>query len=235
MPSPRKRRLPTAIFVSLAALHSLHAQSSTREYWPEADIFVQDGERLRFILRPEFTLAPETGSDKASFTVFVELALRPVLRTELRNRDDVFRRRFLTFRGGYRYITGLGGARVNPEHRAILEVNSRFALPARVILSDRNRGEFRFIDRHPFSMRYRNRIGLERDMAIGAIKITPEAFNEYFYDTRYGTLANVRWSAGLQVPAGRYVVLEPYLAWQINKQSTLRHIRALAFKLNLYL
>jgi hypothetical protein len=208
------------------------AQTSTREFWPEADLFIQHGERLRFVFEAAPVLAPETSTSEMALTWSVEVALRPILRVELRHRNDVFRRRFLTFRAGYRRVVQLdtGG----PENRALAEVNARYALPGRLILSDRNRGEFRFIEGQPFSMRYRNRIGIERDLMIGSFRLTPEAFNEYFYDTRYHAWDRIRYTVGLLLPAGKHVVVEPQLNWQVNKKSDQRHTAALGLKFKLY-
>jgi hypothetical protein len=225
-------RVVRAMILLCAGLPFLTAQTSAREFWPEIDLFIQNGERIRFVIQPAGTLAPETGVRQANITFSVEVALRPLVRIELRHRNDVFRRRFLTFRVGYRRVDNFNNG--GPEDRGIAELNARYALPGKLVLSDRNRGEFRFVHGRPFAMRYRNRIGIERDLAIGNFKFTPEAFNEYFYDTRYGTLSRVQYRAGLLVPIGRHVVAEPYVAWQVNKTSAQRHTGALGFKLNLY-
>jgi hypothetical protein len=226
------RRIAGAV-VLLWALQPARAQNSTWEFWPEYDVYVQQSERLRLVFQNVFTLAPETGSDKASFTGYIELALRPLLRVELRNRNDVFRRRFLTFRAGYRYVRNFEG-QSGFEHRAIAELRARYVLPAKLVLYDRSRGEFRFIHGQPFSSRYRNRLGLERDMMLGPVKVTPEAYCEVFYDTRYDAWSTVRYAAGAQLPAGRRVVFEPYLVWQVAKQPSHRDTAALGFKIHLF-
>jgi hypothetical protein len=231
----RRKPITAAILLSVAASHLLRAQNSIRQFWPEVDVYVPHGERLRFVFQDFLTLTPETQSNQGNFTFFVELALRPLLRTELRYQNDVFRKRLLTFRTGYRYITPLGSSSSDSEQRAIAELNARYALPGKFVLSDRNRGEFRFIRGQPFSMRYRNRLGLERELSLGSIGFTPYVYDEYYYDTRYSAFSVVRYSAGLQSPVGRHVSLEPYVVWKIDKQSSQRHTAALGFKLNLYL
>jgi hypothetical protein len=229
-----RREVVTAAILLYVAAGDLPGQNSIREFWPEVDVYVQHGERVRFILQDIFTLAPETHSSRGNFTCWAEVALRPLLRVDLRHQNDVFRKRFLTFRAGYRYIANLENSSSSPEQRSLAELNARYALPGKFVLSDRNRGEFRFIRGQPFSMRYRNRLGLERDLAIGSFAFTPYVYDEYYFDTRYGAWSAVRYSAGVQVPVGRHVSLEPYLSWRINKQSSRRHTAALGFKLNLY-
>ena len=229
---PYRRAMVGIAAFAFIGLPSSKAQSTTREFWSETDVHVQHGERLRFIFQVAPTLAPQTHTSDVGVTAFVEVALRPLMRVELRHRNDVFRQRFFTFRTGYRRLIHFDGS--GSEHRAIEELNVRYALPGRLVLSDRNRGEFRFIEGQPFSARYRNRLSLERDLAIGAVKVTPEFFDEYSYDTRYGTWARVRYTAGFLIPVGRHATLEPYLVWQINKQSDQRHNAVFGFTLNLY-
>lgn len=81
-------------------------------------------------------------------------------------------------------------------------------------MSDRSRGEMRFIRGKPFATRYRNKLELERDFAIGQLVYTPYINGEVFYDTRYGAWSQNRYSAGVQVPAGARIVLETYFLRQ---------------------
>jgi len=228
----RAHRLVLALFVIGA--YPAASQTTTREFWPELDVYIQYNDRLRFILQSIVTVAPEIQSNQQSFTGFVEVALRPLIRLELRHKNDVFRKRFLTFRAGYRYITPLPNSSASPENRAIAEIDSRYPVPGKIVLTARNRGEFRFIRDRPFSMRYRGRLRAERDLAIRSVVFTPYADAEYDYDTRYGAWATMRYTAGLLLPAGTHVVVRPYIALQINKYSSHRHVGALGLNLNLY-
>jgi hypothetical protein len=79
-----------------------------------------------------------------------------------------------------------------------------------LVVSDRNRGEFRFIKGQAFSTRYRNKLQLERDIKYGAYVFTPYAYDEVFYDTRYGQWTPNRYAFGVQLPIGAHVVLQPY-------------------------
>jgi hypothetical protein len=155
-----------------------------------------------------------------------------LLRVDLRDRSDVFRQRFLTFRAGYRYVENLG--QPGFENRVLVEVKARYVLPAKVVLSDRNRGEFRFIHGQPFSTRFRNCLGVERDLMAGPVKVTPEAYCEFFYDTRFDAWTIVRYIAGARLPGDRHVEFEPYLLWQTRKQPSRQDTGALGSKLNLY-
>jgi hypothetical protein len=175
-----------------------------------------------------------TGDWRAEPTIFVETSLKPVLRRRLRQQPDVYRQRYLTFRVGYRYVTDLASGGSAHENRGILEVISRYPLPLHLVISDRNRGEFRFIQNKPFSARYRNRLRLEYDFEQGRFECTPYVDFEIFYDTRFGQWVRRQYEFGLQFPVGSHIVLEPYYLRQDNSRSVPQHVNAAGFKFNLY-
>src|SRR6478752_8681586 len=95
------REVVCATLMASAALPAI-AQSEIR---PEFDLYVAQGSRARLLFRYFLNEARQDRSSEGHFAYFFELALRPVFRRELRQRDDVFRSRFLTFRAGYQYTT----------------------------------------------------------------------------------------------------------------------------------
>jgi hypothetical protein len=137
-------------------------------------------------------------------------------------------------RTGYRYRTSLTPGQSASENRGIIELTSRHLLPWQLVVSDRNRGEFRFIKGQAFSTRYRNRLQLERDIKHGSFVCTPYVYDEIFYDTRYDQWTPNRYAFGIELPVGPHVVLEPYYLRQDGNRSNPPHVNALGFKLNLY-
>ena len=145
-----------------------------------------------------------------------------------------YRNKYLTLRAGYRYQTSLTNGHSASENRGILELTSRYLLPWQLLISDRNRGDFRFIEGQPFSTRYSNRLRLERDVKYGWFNCTPYVYDEIFYDTRYDRWTPNRYALGAEFPAGPHVVLEPYYLRQNGSHLNPPHINAFGFKLNLY-
>lgn len=209
-------------------------QSTGGEFWPELGIYIQQGEVFRIIFVDIALSNAATHAWKGNFTTFLEVGLKPVFRHELRNRADAYRNKYLTVRAGYRYMTGLTPGDSYSENRGIVEITSRYLLPWGLIVSDRNRGEFRFIKGEAFSSRYRNRLRIERDFKLGAFEFTPYIYDEVFYDTRYDQWTPNRYAFGLQLPAGPHVVLEPYYLRQDGNRSNPPHVNVLGFKFNLY-
>jgi hypothetical protein len=210
------------------------AQDTKSEFWPEVDIFVNLGTKVRIIFIDSLTrdrLNPQRSGD---FAYFVDFALKPVFRRDLRTQDDVFRCRYLTFRAGYQYSTSLGNHGVSSENRAILEATGRFPLPGRIIFMDRNRTEFRFSNDQPFSTVYRNRFWLEHDLKIGILVCTPYVYSEFFYNFQSHIWTPTRYALGLQIPVGSRAVLEPYVLRQNSSHPGTAHLDAAGLTLNLH-
>jgi hypothetical protein len=210
------------------------AQGTSSEVRPESDVYVQLQEMIRIQFQNYFSGSPTTGVWRANPTFFVETALKPVLRRRLRQDPDVYRNRYLTLKAGYRYGTDLAGGHSH-ENRAILELNSRYPLPWHLVISDRSRGEFRFIPDKPFSTRYRNRLRMDYDFEKGRFKCSFYADFEIFYDTRFDRWARRQYESGVQFPMGSHVVLEPYYLRQDDSYPASQHVNALGFKFNLFL
>src|SRR5260370_15144889 len=93
--------------------------------------------------------------------------------------------RYFSLTPAYRYIKQqpLGRSHVT-EHRLFLDFTARVPLAKGLLLSDRNRGEFRRIN-GVSSNRYRNRLQLERAFKIFRHKVTPYLADEGSYDDRF--------------------------------------------------
>ena len=230
------RRIILTLLVLLASSTvKAIAQNGQSEFRPEADGYVNLNSTTRLFLVALFTDVLETGHWQGNFGVHFDFALKPVFRRELRSRDDVFRRRFLSFRAGYRYITSLGESS-SPylEHRWVVEVTSRVPLPKKLVMIDSSRGDLRFIGGQPFSTRYRNKLQLERDFSFGSLVFTPYLNGQLYYDTRYDVWNRNRYSAGVEVPAGQHLVLETYYLRQNDSRSSTPHVNAVGLTFHLY-
>ena len=229
------RKLVLCLLAAAQMTISAAAQNTEDELRPELGIYIQQGPLIRVELVDSFSGTQSTHDWQGDFAFYVEAALKPVFRQELREQPDVFRNKYLVFRAGYRYQTSLTNATSASENRGILELTPRYRLPWQMVITDRNRGEFRFIQGQPFSERYRNRLRLERDVQYGWFNCTPYVYGEIFYDTRYDGWTRNQYAVGAQFPVGPHVILEPYYLRQNNSDSTPAHINAVGFKLNLYL
>jgi hypothetical protein len=231
---PHNRKLALCLLSASQWIIPAVAQSTGEELHPELGIYIQQGPLIRVELVDSFTGTQSSHDWQGDFAFYIETALKPVFRQELRERPDVYRNKYLVFRAGYRYQASLTNANSASESRGILELTPRYMLPWQLVISDRNRGEFRFIQGQPLSTRYRNRLRLERDVRYGWFNFTPYAYDEIFYDTRYDQWTRNQYALGTQFPVGLHVILEPYYLRQNGSHSIPAHINAFGFKLNLY-
>jgi hypothetical protein len=210
------------------------AQNTSGEFRPELDIFLQRGDFVRIEFDNYVTDTETTHSWQGNFAYYVEMALKPVLRRNLREHPDVYRSRYLTMRGGYLYQTGLSNGNSTSGHIGILELTPRYRLPWDFVIVDRNRGEARFFKGQAFYTRYRNRLQLVRDIKRGHFVCTPYAYDEIFYDTRYDQWIRNRYAFGVQFVAGKHMVFDPYYMRQNSSHSKPPHLNAFGFKWDLY-
>jgi hypothetical protein len=218
------------LFIALTAT----AQETTQDFRPRVDLYVNQGSRTRLLFRFTYDENAQEPKSHGSFASYVEFALRPVFRRELRRQEDVFRQRYLTFRAGYQYTTSFLKNDSSSENRAIAELTARYPVPYGIVITDRNRGDFRFVKGQPFSARYRNRLRVERDLKVGWFAVTPYVYDEIFYDTRYDAWSTNRIGTGAQFPAGPHVVVEPYVFYQVNSHSSPRRTETLGLTLSFY-
>jgi hypothetical protein len=210
------------------------AQDTSAELRPEFGVYVQQGESVRIEFVDLASGDLNTGDWLGLFTYYIDVALKPVLRRNLRDSPDVYRNKYLSMRAGYRYQTSLTNGQHTSDNIGILEVTSRYLLPAQFAVSDRNRGEFRSVQGQAFSTRYRNQLRVERDITRESFVFTPYVYDELFYDTRYGRWTTNRYALGLQFPVLRRTVLEPYYMRQNSNSSNRPHLNVFGFKWNLF-
>ena len=201
------------------------AQETPQEFWPEAQLYANLNDRFR--LRALATRTKARDSEKfteATFEVDIDIGLKAILGRALAPNPNTERGKYLTLRVGYVHVAALNDEE-NPsnEHRAILELTPRYPLPGGFLLSDRSRGEARWIN-GSYSLRYRNRVRLERDFAIRAFRFTPYVTGEIYYDTRYRIWNRNEYSFGVEAPIRRHAIVEFYFLRQNTSRSQTPHL-----------
>ena len=136
------------------------AQEQSAQAWPEVDTYVTLNSDVRVSFFAAATREDRQGTN-AEIGPNIDFYFKPLVKL---TRITVFeldqsKSRLVMLRAGYRYMPSTNGA---TEHRGLLEATARYPLVRGVLLSDRNRVDFRIIDGE-FAWRYRNRISAERD------------------------------------------------------------------------
>ena len=210
------------------------AQNTKDEFWPEGDIYINYGLRIRSVVIDSFNQDRETKDRQGTFSYLLDFATNPVFRRELRGHEDVFRQRLLSFRAGYQYTTSFVNSDPSSVKSIIAESTWRAPLPGKFVISDRNRGELRFTSGEPFSMRYRQRIWIERDLKLGPVVFTPFVFDEIYYDISKSAWVPNQYAAGLQIPLGMHLVLEPSCLSRSDRLATPQYVNAIHLRFDFY-
>ena len=230
----RRRRFEAlAIGILLAILASpVAAQNQSAQAWPEVDTYVTLNSDVRVSFFAAATRENREGTN-AEIGPNIDFYFKPLVKL---TRITVFeldqsKSRLVMLRAGYRYMPSTNGA---TEHRGLLEATARYPLARGVLLSDRNRVDFRFIDGE-FAWRYRNRISAERALSIRSFHFIPYLRAEAYYDGNVGKWSRTAETVGCIFPFRRRYELEPYYEHQ-NDTSTApnRQVNALGLVLSMY-
>jgi len=226
------------LFVIMIGTPPVKAQESVtrNEFWPEVDIYINVKPKVRIFLLGTMSKSVEDG----------EIRNAQSFEAQIGAHVDYIPNDHLILRVGYRYGTSVGEAS-SPykEHRILTEQTLRKLLPGALLLSDRNREDFRFVS-GDFSFRYRNRVTIEREVHLFKERtITPYASAEIFYDTRYNAWNRKRFAVGFQqslkrgplrrmLLPKRQVILDLYYMRQNDSRSETQHVNGIGAALAFY-
>jgi hypothetical protein len=210
----------------------LAAQTQSLQGWPELDTYLQLNSNVRVSFFAAATRENREGTS-AELGPNIDFFLKPLLKLKKITifELDPSKSRLLTLRLGYRYMPSTEGP---TEHRGLLEATGRYPLVRGVLLSDRNRLDFRSIDGE-FAWRYRNRITAERTLPLRSYHFTPYIRAEVYYDSSFHKWSRTAESVGSIFPIGKRFELEPYYEHQ-NETGTApnRQVNAVGLVLSLY-
>jgi hypothetical protein len=226
------------LFLSIVVVGSqpARAQTTSNEVWPEIDVYVNVKPKIRLFFMATTSRAVEDG----------EAFNGKAFEAQIGAHIDYIPNKHVVLRTGYRFGTSLGDTdSPYKENRLLTEQTLRKLLPGNLLLSDRNREDFRFID-GDFSFRYRNRVTIEREFHLYKKRtITPYVAGEIYYDTRYSAWNRNRLTVGVQTSLRRgpilkmllpkrQVILDLYYTRQNDSRSSTQHVNALGAALALY-
>jgi hypothetical protein len=223
------------LLLLLSDPHTIKAQEPTTrdEFWPSVEVYINVKPKVRLYLIGSVSKAIEDG----------ELFNAQSYEAQVGAHADYIPNEHLILRAGYRYGRAIGdhddGFR---EHRILSEQILRKLLPGDLLLTDRNREDFRFIT-GDFSFRYRNRVMIEREFQVKfpllrRRSITPYVSGEISYDTRFAIWNRNRYAIGVlqslrrgpilrQLLPKRGIFLDLYLMRQNDSRTSPAHVNAL--------
>lgn len=188
------------------------AQTSTTEFLPEADAYVQLTSNTRFAFQDKETIADGSlaVSDLgASFEAYLQ-PLKALARVTVFELDETKSVPVL-FSIGYRYLPAPGKPAVNRMEPFVM-----FHFPLLgFLMTDKNRADLDWSS-GSFKWRYRNRLTAERRLTIRSYHPAPYASAEAFYEGPYSKWAATRFYAGCLLPLSKHIQLDPYYQHENN-------------------
>ena len=224
------------VFVFSTQLSKAQEPNTRNEFWPEIDVYINVKPKVRLFLLGTVSKSVEDG----------EIRNAQSFEGQVGAHIDYIPSHHIILRAGYRFGTSVGDTdSPYKEHRILTEQTLRKLLPGDLLLSDRNREDFRFVN-GDFSFRYRNRVKVEREFDLFKGRtITPYVSAEIFYDTRSSSWNRNRLAVGFEQSLrrgplrrmllhNRQVILDLYYMRQNDSGSETLHVNAIGAALVFY-
>jgi hypothetical protein len=196
-----------ALLALFFLFHSVPVRAQSVQVLPEIDTYLKLNPDIRVYFQAK---DDRDGGDSTQATLgpSVQFSLKPLLELKKITTFDLDdeKQRPLIFEAGYRYIIA---PNEDPENRFLTAVTFRFPTKGALLLTDRNRAELDWKGGQ-FTWRYRNKLTVERTVAIHSHHLIPYAAVEPFYESQYSKWSTTSLYAGCLLPVGKYVEFNPY-------------------------
>jgi hypothetical protein len=157
--------------------------------------------------------------------------LKPRLTTYRKDIDEE-NDHYLVIGGGYEYLHTVQNGKTKIEDRFIAQATPRLRR-AGLLLADRNRGEFRWVD-GAYDFRYRNKLVISVPLQMDSFRFTPYGSGELYYDRNRHTWDQNQYGFGVQFPYKKLLMFDSYLLHQNCTSCSQNPVNMLGITLNLY-
>jgi hypothetical protein len=120
------------------------------------------------------------------------------------------------------------------ENTFAIESNSRFHLPMDILLTARNRLDWRTVN-SDFKVRYRPKVTIEKEMQTQFLFFVPYLYGEYFVNFNESSSDRFRLCIGIEIKVALYVNFESYYLRQFQNGETVDAVNAVGVALKFYL
>ena len=209
--TPRLRTwLIMALLFTSAGMPAL-AQSV--QFLPETDAHLTLNSFMRTYLQAKDD-RDEGASDQFSIGPSLQFYLRPLLTLKKITSFDLddSKPRPLVLETGYRSVTAPNALPIN---RMQTILTFTFPLKAGFLISDRNRADLDWTSQ-TFTWRYRNKLTLERTVAVYSYHLIPYVAAEPYYEEKYHKWSTTDLYAGCLFPVGRHFQFNAYYEHENN-------------------
>ena len=208
------------------------SQSQTAgEFWPEAYVFYQLPEDWRLLAIAGLKNSEETGYRQVNAGIGIGYQWKRITKPHLENIDPD-KEHLLVVAGGYENLQTLSG-KEKFENRLVIEGMPGFRPLSRLLVRDRNRVEFRWIN-GVYSTRYRNQFSAEYDLMIQHFRFSPYADVETYYNGPTASWNEEQYTGGVEWPVKRILQIQTYYLRQNCTTCTPPHLNVGGLSLNFF-
>jgi hypothetical protein len=223
--------------VSIATHSAGQLSSNAQEVWPSTDAYLRLNQKWRLYGTLAATKKEESSYSDAAIGLFVDHFTFPVgfASKIIPNRVDSLPGKFLWLRFGYQY-SGTPPSSEDPfkESMLVTEVNPRFYLPYGMLLTFKNRFDWRF-NEGEFNARYRPRLMVERDMHTEYLFFTATGFLEYYANFGSGSVNRLKSQIGIELRVFKRINYEVYWNHQFENEPEIQGVDAFGMTLKVYM
>lgn len=236
----RLRRILPMVLACLGAAATAAADESTKELWPEVDLWYRLSPSWRVAMLVPISQNLDTDYTEGGATLQTDYVLgRSKSRYYSRMVDEnkVGAMKPYLARLGYAFNASLGDrGETNKEAMLFGELHVRIPIQGNILISHRLRIDDRWIgDDRDNSYRIRYRLMTEREWIFSDVSLVPYFNVEPFYDSRYECVNRVRSAVGASVSWTRGTAVECNVTYQYDSRSSVTQLFALNIILHVFL
>jgi hypothetical protein len=207
---------------------------TAQEVWPSIDVYYRMNPRWRFYATASGTKKESSYADGAIGVFADYFGIKPTNLLRKGHAEDL-PGKFLWLRAGYQYSASPPSA-ADPfrENMFVTEANGRFYLPFDVLLTFKNRFDWRFSDQE-FKGRYRPRLSFDKDLHTEFLFFTANALVEYYANFGNGAVNRFRTQMGFEFKVTRAVNYEVYWSHQFPNDPEIQVVDAFGMTLKVYM
>jgi hypothetical protein len=209
---------------------SLTSPQARQELWPEIDLFYRINDKCRVTAFYSATRLKTSSFTDGSLTLNFDYFALPVWRHK-EVRADSTRGSLLWFRGGLSYASSPhDDIRKIEDYTIITEITTRFYLPHKLLLSVRNRVDWRWRN-DDFQPRYRLKARLERNFKTEFLTFNVYTFSEVFFNFSSKNSNRARLALGSEFKVLKHMNVDLYYMYQFDGNREVLEVHAIGIKL----
>jgi hypothetical protein len=228
-----------ALMVWLGSTRTVIAGESSKEFWPEVDLWLKLTPAWRLSMFVPISKNIETHYREGNLILQGDYAfwkMSPRNKTRLFDENRAQQMKRFMIRGGYLHGKSLGDSgEAYTEHAMLAELHVRTPIKGGILLTHRVRTDLRWLgDDHAFSSRLRYRLQMEKEWTAGRWSFVPYGNGESYYDSRYNTANRIRTMTGASVAWSPRIAIEGNWTYQHDSRSSVETTNAFNLILHVF-